>query len=102
MTKTLHSNCWREQPNSTLKDRLQQLSQSERINTFVYVILQMSEPLQRAVLLAFIIIQQNKEYTPFPSATSGVLFFSHVIFAAGLASFATHFPSCGTKIKIKT
>lgn len=56
----------------------------------------MSQPLQRAVILA-LSIQPNEEHTPFPSATSGMLFLSHVIFAAGLASGAMHVPSCKNK-----
>lgn len=48
---------------------------------------------QRAALLAFT-IRQDEAYIPVPSATRGILFFSHVIFAAGFASGATHVPSC--------
>lgn len=49
------------------------------------------------MFLALKDMQQVEEYTPFPSATRGSLFFNHVMFAAGLASCATHFPSCGTQ-----
>lgn len=44
---------------------------------------------------------KKKKDTPFPSANSGLLFFSHVIFAAGFASAATHVASWrgGTKVK---
>lgn len=59
------------------------------------------EPLQTADLLASISRRQDEGYIPFPSATRGLLFFSHVIFAAGFASGATHVPSCGTKEKSK-
>lgn len=38
-----------------------------------------------------------KKDIPSPSASRGLLFFSHVIFAAGFASAATHVASCGTK-----
>ncbi len=57
----------------------------------------MSKSHQKAVLLVLITTQMGEEYVPFPSATRGLSFFNHVIFAAGLASRATHFPSCGTK-----
>lgn len=59
----------------------------------------MAKPLQRSALLAFKTKQQDGECTPLPSATRGLLFFNHVMFAAGLASCATHVPSCGTKEK---
>ncbi len=42
-------------------------------------------------------MKQDDEYTPFPPSSRGLLFFNHVISAAGLASWATHFPNCGTK-----
>lgn len=38
-----------------------------------------------------------KKDIPSPSATRGLLFFSHVIFAGGFASAATHVASCRTK-----
>lgn len=77
--------------NTSLKNKQQ--SKIHRIQMLV------SSPTFKGLVccLVFKILQQDDDNTPFPSATRGLLFFNHVMFAAGLASCATHAPSCGGK-----
>lgn len=97
MTKTLHTvmsrAVMRVQHNSSQQNNLQQLSLSERIKPSVYAIF-------INVKYFFLELKDNKrdgERSPFPSASRGLLFLNHVMFAGGLASFATQFPSCKAK-----
>lgn len=92
---TAHTRCQRVQPNSSQQNNLQRASLSERIKTSVYAIF-------INVNFYFLEFKNNKrdgERSPFPSATRGILFLSHVMFAGGLASLAIHFPSCEAEKK---
>lgn len=98
VAKTLDSRC----PWVQNKSRLQKNTSSpvtaktEKTRTGTFDIQGLSIKLISLLFGTCNLCSRIKIYKPFPSATRGLLFFNHVIFAAGLASCAMHFPSCGT------